>query len=174
MRQVRAWPQRLESLGLAISTGPVVPFRTEALRPRASSTTVPLLWMQHVTDAGLSWPLTGFRKPQHLDPVTAGPKLLWPNHTSVLLRRFSPKEQARRLTVAVLHEGALPGEVLGIENHLNIVHRVGGLAPDEAEWLAGVLRSDVVDTYFRVANGHTQVNATDLRLLPLPPRPHRT
>ena len=50
--------------------------------------------------------------------------------------------------MAVLHEGELSGQTIGVENHLNIIHRPSGaMTRDEAEWLAGVLRSDVVDRF---------------------------
>ena len=40
--------------------------------------------------------------------------------------------------------------------------------PSLACGLALYLNSTVVDQYFRMFNGHTQVNATDLRALPYP------
>ncbi len=39
-----------------------------------------------------------------------------------------------------------------------------------AKGLAAYLNSTVVDSYFRQFNGHTQVNATDLRNMPYPSR----
>ena len=60
-------------------------------------------------------------------------------------------------------------EALGIENHLNYFHRDGaGLERDVARGLAMFLNSDEVDRFFRQFNGHTQVNATDLRSLRYP------
>jgi adenine-specific DNA-methyltransferase len=56
-----------------------------------------------------------------------------------------------------------------LENHLNYVYRVRGhLTREEAAGLAAVLGSSLLDRYFRVSNGNTQVNATELRALPLP------
>jgi hypothetical protein len=60
-------------------------------------------------------------------------------------------------------------ERLGFENHLNVYHQEKrGLSEDVANGLAIFLNSTVVDDYFRRFNGHTQVNATDLRLLKYP------
>ncbi len=58
----------------------------------------------------------------------------------------------------------MPGNWIGFENHLNYFHCNGsGLDLDLARGLAAFLNSTLADTYFRQFNGHTQVNATDLR-----------
>jgi adenine-specific DNA-methyltransferase len=166
VRTVRSWPSSLRAMGLRISTGPVVPFRTDALVDRPEGA-VPMLWMQHVQRGQVLWPL-GIRKPEYI-LASAGPRLLIPNATCVLLRRFSAKEESRRLTAAVLHGGALQGDFLGLENHLNYIHRPGGsLSREEATGLAALLSSPLVEAYFRVVNGNTQVNATDIEGMPLP------
>ncbi len=59
--------------------------------------------------------------------------------------------------------------LIGIENHLNFFHRKrGGLSTDLARGLTRFLNSSVADRYFRQFNGHTQVNATDLRAFRYP------
>jgi adenine-specific DNA-methyltransferase len=89
-----------------------------------------------------------------------------------LLRRFSAKEDERRLVAAPYLRDALPGPVLGLENHLNFIHSEGGeLPPRLAVALAALLNSSLFDAYFRLSNGNTQVSATELRALPLPPPP---
>lgn len=172
IRRLRRWPATLHHLGLEVSTGPVVPFRTDAMVDRPTGKpVVPLLWMQHVRDGEVTWPLAnGFHKPEYIE-ADAGDKLLVPNTTYILLRRFSTKEEPRRLTPAVLEAGAVPGGVVGLENHLNFIHCPGGVVDrDEAYGLAAVLSCTLIDDYFRMSNGNTQVNATDLRCLPLPGR----
>jgi adenine-specific DNA-methyltransferase len=58
---------------------------------------------------------------------------------------------------------------VGFENHLNYFHENShGLPMNLAKGLAAFLNSTVVDVYFRQFNGHTQVNATDLRSLHYP------
>lgn len=57
-----------------------------------------------------------------------------------------------------------------LENHLNFIYREhGSLNSEEAIGLSALLGSTLIDRYFRIANGNTQVNAAELRALPLPP-----
>jgi adenine-specific DNA-methyltransferase len=168
---VDGWTSSLHTYGLEISTGPVVPFRaTEFLAEAANGPTVPLVWMNHIRAMDVRWP-NGVRKPQYIANQSRSRRLLIPNSTYVILRRFSAKEERRRLTAAPLLANQLPGELIGLENHLNYIHRPGGqLTEDEAFGLAALFNSALLDGYFRCVNGNTQVSATELRTMPLPPR----
>lgn len=163
-----AWTATLATYGLQVSTGPVVPFRsTEFIREHGMRSTVPLLWMQHVQPMQVRWPIQ--KKREHILAVAGAAWMLVPNVPMVVLRRFSPKEAARRVTAAP-YSGELPGASIGLENHLNYLYRPGGtMTPEEARGFAAFLSSSLVDTHFRAIAGSTQVNATELRQLPLPP-----
>jgi adenine-specific DNA-methyltransferase len=165
------WPNRLQSLGLEISTGPVVPFRTETLVNEGDNIiTAPLIWVQHVQRMTTVWPLMNLEKPQRIHIVPDSFPLLLPNQTYVLIRRFSSKEDNSRIIAAPYLKGDLPSEFLGIENHVNYLHRPhGSLSEVEAIGLAAFLNSRWVDQYFRMSSGNTQVNAAELRALPIPP-----
>jgi adenine-specific DNA-methyltransferase len=87
----------------------------------------------------------------------------------VLLRRFSSKEEERRLVAAPLPREQLGTALVGLENHLNYIHRPNGeLSVNEAWGLAVLYNSSILDLYFRAMNGSTQVSATELRTMPLP------
>ena len=61
--------------------------------------------------------------------------------------------------------------MLGFENHLNVFHEdKHGLPELLARGLAMFLNTTAVDENFRLFNGHTQVNATDLRKMKYPSR----
>lgn len=170
---VQAWKGNLRAYGLEISTGPVVPFRAATfLTPSAtlSETHAPLLWLQNVQAMRVIWPTTARGKPQTLLVTPESQSLLVADRNYVLLRRFSAKEQRRRLTAAPYLAGTLGTPWLALENHLNYIYRPGGeLSAAEAYGLAALLNSRWLDTYFRTFNGNTQVSATELRELPLPP-----
>lgn len=161
-----AEPTRLHSLRFMVSTGKVIPFRvTEHLRDAAGSSTVPLLRPQHVRAGQVTWPATApLAKPEHISRTAT--KLLVPTANYVLVRRMSTKEDARRVVAAPLLAGQLDTDLLGIENHLNLIYRLG-LTEVEARELAEYLNSDEVDLYVRAGNGNTQVNAAELLALPM-------
>lgn len=167
---VDSWPNSLHSLGLNISTGPVVPFRATELIGKEGTVPndhVPLLWMNHVKPMAVTWPLDR-HKPEYIKRSGAEALLLL-NKNYVLLRRFSAKEEARRLTAAPYIAADFKIPEVGIENHLNYIHRPSGsLSEDEAWGLAALYNSRLLDTYFRAVNGNTQVSATELRAMPLP------
>lgn len=169
---VDSWTSNLQKLGLRISTGPVVPFRATQLvcsDGDVPASHVPLLWMNHVRPMRTQWPLDN-HKPEFILRSGAD-ALLVSNRNYVLIRRFSAKEQARRLTAAPYLAEDFPIPEVGLENHLNFVHRPGGtLCEDEAWGLAALYNSRLLDTYFRAINGNTQVSATELRAMPLPER----
>ena len=94
-----------------------------------------------------------------------------PAGTYVLVKRFTAKEEPRRLVACPTYEQDAAHPRWGFENHLNYFHANGRPLPkDLARGLAAFLNTTLLDTYFRQFNGHTQVNATDLRNLPYPTR----
>ncbi|MEJ7713500.1 MAG: hypothetical protein WKF84_27565 [Pyrinomonadaceae bacterium] len=97
--------------------------------------------------------------------------VLVPAGIFVLVKRFSAKEESRRVVSALYDPTLVPAAKVGFENHLNYFHERGkGLNRDLAQGLTAFLNSTLVDAYFRQFNGHTQVNATDLRSLKYPSR----
>ncbi len=164
-------PCELSQLGLTVSTGRVVDFRSrEHLRDEPGVDSAPLIYPGHLQDGVVQWPGgDGFRKPNALATSVETQKLLLPNETYVLVKRFTAKEERKRVSAAISSSAYLPGDRVAFENHLNVFHRSNhGLEPDLAHGLAAYLNSSLVDRYVRHFNGHTQINATDLRHLRYP------
>ena len=168
---VDKWDGSLEKYGFQVSTGRVVPFRVKELlkeKIKNDNGTVPLLWMQNVKPYQTQYPLDKFDKPQAI--LANDPSLLVPNANYILLRRFSAKEDKRRLISAPFIGEEFEFEQIGFENHLNVIFRRKGIfSTSEVIGLSAILNSAIVDRYFRIVNGNTQVNAAELRILPLPP-----
>ena len=163
-------PCRLSDLGVSASTGRVGDFRAEPwLLREPPPDTAPLLYPGHFSGGRIAWPRPGSRKPNAIAVVPETRALLMPQGHYVPLKRFSAKEERRRLVAALLDPRDLPIGPVAIENHVNVLHVIGaGLEPELASGLCAYLTSSVVDDYFRQFSGHTQVNATDLRSLPYP------
>jgi adenine-specific DNA-methyltransferase len=160
----------LASLGLAVSTGPVVDFRLkDAIRRQPESGTVPLLYPCHFNGGTIHWPKPDARKPNAiLNNETTRPWLVR-SGMYLLTKRFTSKEERRRLVACLFDPTHIDAEWLGLENHLNYFHANGcGLDRNLAVGLFAFLNSTIVDQYFRRFSGHTQVNATDLRRLVYP------
>jgi len=162
-------PQRFCDLDLEVSTGPVVSFRcTEFLRQDRSQRTAPLLWMHNVRPFEVRFPEKN-GKPGHIEVCEASRRLLLPARRYVLLKRFTAKEEKRRMVAGIVNASDSYCESIGLENHLNYVYRKElELTPDEAFGLAAYFNSVFVDRYFRAISGNTQVNAAEIRALPAP------
>jgi adenine-specific DNA-methyltransferase len=163
--------QRLAELGIEVCTGPVVDFR---LKPwfahHPGKHTVPLLYPHHYNDAALTWPKE-HKKPNALQRSPEVDKWLLPNGFYVLVKRFSAKEERRRIVAYVHDPQQIEAERIGFENHWNVFHAgKRGLDALLARGLACFLNSSLVDRHFRLFSGHTQVNATDLRNMRYPGR----
>lgn len=170
MEFVSGLPSRLTTLGIAVSTGPVVDFRAKQfLLSELNERSVPLLYPTNLSHDEIEWPRRG-KKPQ---AIVVAPETTWslvPTGNYVLTKRFTSKEEKKRIVARVLEADHFPHyKLVGLENHLNYFHANGkGLDADLAFGLAAYLNSSVVDVYFRQFNGHTQVNAGDLRMMRYP------
>lgn len=163
----------LADIGVKVSTGPVVDFRLKShLRDMPEAGTVPLIYPGHLSMTGTVWPVPGMKKPNAIMRNAETEKWLYPNGFYCVVRRFSSKEEKRRVVASVVNPVAF-GEhsVLGFENHMNLFHQdKHGLPEALARGLAVFLNTTAVDEHFRRFNGHTQVNATDLKLMKYPSR----
>lgn len=170
-QQLQSLPTRLDHMGLSASTGRVVDFRAaDLLQSVSNNQTAPLLYPQHLQQSRIQWP-NPKAKFNALTVSESRRDLFVPNDTYVLVKRFTAKEERKRVVAAVHFKGDTLTELLGIENHLNYIHHSGhGLDANLARGLALYLNSTLLDRYFRLFSGHTQVNATDLYSLPLPTR----
>jgi adenine-specific DNA-methyltransferase len=148
----------------------VVDFRArEHLLQGLTKGSVPLLWMHNMQGMRVVWPSKKNKKPAAIACSEKTSPLLLPVKNYVLLKRFTSKEQRRRLDAAVLKQSEFPHESVGIENHVNYIHKPkGSLSVSEAFGIAALLNTGLIDNYFRSLNGHTQVNATEIRNVPLP------
>lgn len=161
----------LNELGLQVSTGPVVDFRLrEHLLKEPKGKVAPLLYPHHFAGGKFRWPRE-HKKPNAVLVNEVTRKWLLPRGCYVVTKRFTSKEEKRRVVAYVVEPDKLPYEFYAFENHLNVFHICKeGLPTDLAYGLALFLNSTLLDEHFRSFSGHTQVNATDLRTMRYPNR----
>lgn len=158
----------LDELGLQVSTGPVVGFRLKSdLRKDLVAGSVPLIYATHLND-GVHWPKES-KKPNAINVSEKSRRWLWEHRGNfVIVRRFSSKEEKRRI-VATVYDSSLPGDLIGFDNKLNVFHAgKKGFDSKTALGLSVFLNSTLLDKYYRLFGGHTQVNATDLKSINYP------
>lgn len=166
--QVASLPADLTSLCLGVSTGPVVDFRSrKALTSAGAPGSVPLIYPTNIKATGVEWPAST-AKPQGFTVTAATRRMLFPNGPYVLIKRFTAKEEHRRVVAGVY----LPIEgydYVAFENHVNVIHRNRNpINESEAVQIAEYLNSELVDSYIRIFCGSTQINASDLRRMRFP------
>ena len=103
-------------------------------------------------------------KAQYVD--SSAKTLLLPNANTVFLKRMTSKEESRRLQSCVYRRTG-DNLYISVENHVNYLVRTDGkaLSADEIEWINNVLMSDEYDLFYRIINGSTQVNVSEINNL---------
>ena len=168
---VESFPKRFSEIGLRISTGPVVLFRAMdfLLKNNHDISSVPLFHPHNVKPFETTWPVSKNDKPIAFRSCDDSFRLLLPAKNYVLLKRFSAKEEKRRLTAGCFFKSQYPYRYIGIENHLNyIYHSERELTENETFGIAALFNSNLFDRYFRTISGNTQVNATEIRTMNFP------
>lgn len=156
----------LPEIGLRMRTGAVVDFRCAgAMRDRPGEGAVPLLRACHIREGRVAFPLGA--KGEYIAPR---PALAVPNANYLLARRFAAKEERRRLQPAV-HLARLRPEWkrLCIENKVDFIQGRGPLSEDVVLGLHVLFNSTLYDRCYRIIGGSTQVNATQVNSMPVPP-----
>ena len=159
----------LSDLGVSVSTGPMIRSREiDRLRRADEEGALPLVHTRHHVGPGLVWPAPGDHDDESLS-ADAPPRLSYPRGHYVLVRRYAPKEGARRVMTCRLRPQDLSDHVLrfSLQDRFNILHvDQSGLPANLAAGLAAYLGTTFVDAHIRSVSGTTQINAADLRALP--------
>ena len=125
--------------------------------------------LHNVKQMKVMWPIIN-GKPQFITISKESNSILVKNNNYVLLRRFSAKEESKRMVAAPFLSKFFDYETIGIENHLNYIYKIKGMLREEEVYgISQFLCSELANNYFRIFNGNTQVSATEVRAMPLPP-----
>ena len=167
---VNSLKHTLEDIDIDVSTGKVVDFRIPAeLRFDQEDGAVPLIRPSNISNSRIAFPTQNKKHPNFIMANRQSQNQLLKNGNYVLVRRFTAREEKKRIVAAVWTKNNFASELVGFENRINYFHNNGkDLEINTAIGLCVYLNCSVVDAYFRQYNGSTQVNATDLRYLRYP------
>ena len=171
LKFINQWSSTLIKSGYRMKTGLVVDFReTEWMSAKESGNSIPLLWAYNIDGHRVRFPVFSDGKPQYLIDAPGSRRLQMDVGNYILLKRFTSKEERKRLQCALLFQDDFPGyRNISTENHLNFITKPGGsMTKEEMYGLFTVLNSNYMDRYFRILSGSTQVNANEINSVPFP------
>ena len=157
----------LPSLGLRMKTGLTVDFRNwDVLRDSNEDGTVPLFYAQHIQEGKVVFPVGK----EHEYIKTGQPGLLQSNTNYLFVKRFTSKEEHRRLQCGVYLADQYPGySMISTQNKINFISGLKDLSKQIVYGLYVLFNSTIYDCYYRILNGSTQVNSTEINSMPVPP-----
>lgn len=165
---INSWKYTMPELGFKLSTGKVVDFRaTEFLKDEPDENTIPLVWSCNFDNNKIKHPVKNNKSPQFILNTENSKSLLMDNKDYILIKRFTSKEEPKRIQCALyLKDDSNEFDKIAIENHLNYIN--GDMTVKEMYGLFTILNSSYIDKYYRILNGSTQVNATEMNSIPMP------
>ncbi len=149
---------------MRMKTGLVVDFRTQdVLRNDADApNTYPLLYSQHIKNGKIIWPVG--KENEYI--CTDHKAFLQENSNYVFVKRFTAKEERRRLQCGIYLKREHPDyKYISTQNKINYILCQ---EEDEAWGVYCLLNSSIYDLYYRILNGSTQVNSTEINNMPVP------
>lgn len=165
LERVNKLPNTLPDIQMKMQTGIIVDFRTrEVLRDKMEDGAFPLLYSQHIKDGRVIWPLGKEGEVIKTDRAS----FLQENSDFLLVKRFTAKEEKRRLQCGIyLKQRYNQFAYISTQNKVNFVKCD---SPCITYGLYVLLNSTLYDTYYRILNGSTQVNSTEVNQMPIPKR----
>ena len=153
----------LLSIALPMKTGIIVDFRTkDVLRDEPSEETFPLFYSQHIRNGRVEWPVG--KEDEYICTDREG--FLQENTNYLLVKRFTAKEEKRRLQCGIYLRSDHPEYAhISTQNKVNFIKCE---TPELAYGLFVLMNSTIYDTYYRILNGSTQVNSTEINNMPVP------
>ena len=158
--------ETLPSIGLRMKTGLTVDFRNrDALRDSAEENAVPLFYAQHIQDGKVVFPVGK----EHEYIVTEQSGLRQQNTNYLFVKRFTAKEERRRLQCGVYLARKHPEYAeISTQNKINFICGLRDLSECVVYGLYVLFNSTFYDCYYRILNGSTQVNSTEINAMPVP------
>lgn len=167
LKQLQKFNQTLPDIGMKMKTGLTVDFRNrDILRDKEEDGAIPLFYSQHIKQGKVQFPI----QKSHEYVVTDQRGLMQDNKNYLFVKRFTAKEEPRRLQCGIYLAKNYPQYTkISTQNKINFID---GLLGEMSECLVYGLyvlfNSTLYDEYYRILNGSTQVNSTEINSMPVP------
>ena len=128
--------------------------------------TIPLLYAQHIQNGRVVFPIQ--KEYEYITTEKNG--LIQQNKNYLLVKRFTAKEEKRRLQCGIYLSDNFPDyEYISTQNKVNFIDGIGfDMTVEQAYGLYVIFNSTIYDQYYRILNGSTQVNSTEVNSMPVP------
>ena len=157
----------LESIGLKMKTGLTVDFRNkEMFYEKSEKNKVPLFFSQHIQNGEIKFPIN--KEKEYISIEKKG--LLQKNTNYLFVKRFTSKEEKKRLQCGIyLSKNFKNYSMISTDNKLNFISgEIIELSECLVYGLYTIFNSNTYDSYYRILNGSTQVNSTEINTIPIP------
>ena len=167
LKKMNTWSDTLPSIGLKMKTGLTVDFRNrDMLRNCPEKESVPLFYSQHIKDGKVIFPIG--KENEYILTNQSG--LLQENTNYLFVKRFTAKEERRRLQCGIyLSKKYSKYKMISTQNKINFITGLKSLSECMVYGLYVLFNSTLYDSYYRILNGSTQVNSTEINSMPVPP-----
>ncbi len=165
VKRINRLPKTLPDIQLKMQTGLIVDFRSrDVLRDNMEEGAFPLFYSHHIKNGYVIWPLGKEGEVIKTDHAA----YLQENCDLLLVKRFTSKEEKRRLQCGIyLKQKYSQYKYISTQNKVNFVKCD---SPYITYGLYVLLSSSLYDAYYRILNGSTQVNSTEINQIPIPSR----
>lgn len=158
----------LPEIGFKMKTGLTVDFRNrKLLRSVPEDGAVPLFFSQHIQDGIVNFPIN-----KENEFITCEiPGLMQRNKNYLFIKRFSAKEEKRRLQAGIYSSARFPEyDFISTQNKINFIDRIDGsdIPLNTVYGLYVLFNSSRYDAFYRILNGSTQVNSSEINAMPIP------
>lgn len=167
LERLHKFNKTLPDIGVKMKTGLTVDFRNrDILRDEEEEGAIPLFYSQHIKQGKVQFPI----QKEHEYVVTDQRGLMQDNKNYLFVKRFTAKEEPRRLQCGVYLAKDFPQyRKISTQNKINFID---GFLTEMSECLVYGLyvlfNSTLYDEYYRILNGSTQVNSTEINAMPVP------
>lgn len=156
----------LADLGLKMKTGLVVDFRSrELLCNERIENSVPLIYSHHIKEGRIRFPQG--KENEYL--LNGKKSLIQANKNYLFVKRFTAKEEPRRLQCGIYLKRYLSDfPFISSQNKVNFIDGLQEMSECVVYGLYVIFNSTMYDIYYRILNGSTQVNSSEINTMPMP------